>query len=820
MTASTFPMLIELFPAMLAAGPSDDAFAMVDSVYHGLSHALQLYVPKHLKQVEVMHAWVGTALSMVVMDMPPEAIAALPGQVLTDEQLNKKPFFRVSSAGVFGRCPRHSSSSPLLAFLFLPFACLPSRALARVLMRLRRTHLSSALPPLPTLQAKRAAMNAIRRLINHDLYNRASAQHKSAHKKWATQWNATYSVACVQAVFTLLGVTDAAAATGEFVPLHLLPREVMAVAYSFIAKAMRVGTVYKDCIKPRVEGLIRAVLPALRLTQEELEEWSMADDQYVGQIVDMSDDSEGPRYGAEALLTDLVVYRTSASLDVVGQLVNQCLAAYVQGTDADPLSLALNAEAALRIMCIINAPVCNAIREELDQAAKGKPPKRPFQAVVEEMAQLVVSVLASQDHTYDAGASSPPITAPFLRARAYLFIRDFSNVPMSNPAIVEACAQGIVNDLGDHSRDLTARAIAAEALHNLITQGHASHRPSIDKVFAGTVASGQSAFEVVLDGLLALLNTSAGELVNDTFTAIFEEYEDNIQGYTLQLGKALGEQMMRLLQQVIHLDEAALASPKGVADSGDEVDNPAEMTVYHAMGLFRSATSLLYAVRKTPVAVFALGQHILPPLEFIFVKNMTEMMTDALDVLHYFTYLPNKITDATWGLLPHLCLGLQTWAHDLIDTAMPALVNFITRDAADFAAHISFEKHISPATYKGPPMDAFDLLISVVDFAYGPGPTETSFNVPIAKLLTTLAGMARDNYDPLVPTLAVKVVARLVAMTAAKKASLNNACFLLIDALSACLYSAPRAVATVSQGEAAADRPNTPLKRSYPCLLC
>jgi len=239
----------------------------------------------------------------------------------------------------------------------------------------------------------------------------------------------------------------------------------------------------------------------------------------------------------------------------------------------------------------------------------------------------------------------------FLRSRACWVIEYFSELDWTanNGATLQAVLRGLINGLRDPA--LPVQAAAACSLRLLIAA----------------------------EGAAEMLKPLLPEIIAEYFR-IMEEVENEsvlsaLQAIILKYGEDVSGMAPMMVTKLIELFN------EYVAAGGDD-----DEATFNAVQCLDTVDSVLEAVQEKPEVLAGLEPIVQPMIRKLLLEgdDLYEYIDSAVHLISIFTYYAEGISVHMWSLCGPLLAVLEDWAIDYIAEIMAPLLNFMTKDMANF----------------------------------------------------------------------------------------------------------------------------------------
>ena len=239
----------------------------------------------------------------------------------------------------------------------------------------------------------------------------------------------------------------------------------------------------------------------------------------------------------------------------------------------------------------------------------------------------------------------------FLRSRACWVIEYFSELDWTanNGTTLQAVLRGLINGLRDPA--LPVQAAAACSLRLLIAAEGAADmlRPLLPEIIAE---------------YFRIMEEVENESVLSALQAIILKYGEDISG----MAPMMVTKLIELFNEY-------------VAAGGDD-----EEATFNAVQCLDTVDSVLEAVQEKPEVLAALEPIAQPMIMKLLLEgdDLYEYIDSAVHMISGFTYYGDGISPHMWSLCGPLLAVLEDWAIDYIAEIMAPLLNFMTKDIANF----------------------------------------------------------------------------------------------------------------------------------------
>jgi len=438
------------------------------------------------------------------------------------------------------------------------------------------------------------------------------------------------------------------------------PPRVLCSLLDFMHTALTFSQLWQQ-IKPHCWDIIKGVfLPMLCFNEDDLYLFDCEPDTYISNQLDPLVDEMNPRTPALTFMYDLAKYREPTWLqEYMAFLVTDVFQPYAQAPTADAkLHLASTKYAGMDIVGTLSELLKN------DEA---------YASTLEEM--LTAFIVPD---LYDAPA--------WLRAKACWVFSRFCRIEFSDAANLVAGLEGILKNMLE-AEELPLVADAAVALFDLIP--NASCRP--------------------------ILGPMVPQLVDKYLSIMAHVDNDAIVGSLQYLMRYFPSPMRKSAVSLMHnLSTAFLRADHNSNQISLGDDTEADNAFMAASQTIRAIHTLYKSIRKSPALYAALEPLVTPVLKIGFAKNGVSYIEDCLALMTEVTYfMPPPFSPAMWEIFDMLCHAFMNWAPDYMQTILPSLDNFISRDKEGFLANPDkLEKICAFATkyFADPKYPELDLL--------------------------------------------------------------------------------------------------------------
>lgn len=385
-------------------------------------------------------------------------------------------------------------------------------------------------------------------------------------------------------------------------------------------------------IKPHVEIMIsHVVFPLLCTTEDDIETFETDPEEYIHQRLDVFEERSTPDTAAINFLVTLIRKKSKSSLSFLLNHVQKVVQNHVQ--NPQDLTFACQHEAALKIMGAL-APLFLAKTE-----------------ISINMEQFLV------EYVFPDFSS----THGFLRAQACHFLNIYADLNVSD--LDDVTCSYVLKCLED--ANLPVQIEATLALQPLI------RHDSIQDALSSRVPE-------IMTRLLDLAN----RIDVDSIASVIEEFVDvfsvQLAPFAVDLGKKLTDQLMRLLSEIVDLQNSEY-------DSSKYDGNAHEEKTMTALGILTAMNTILLALDNASVVILELETIISPALRIIFRENMSEFYSEVFGLIESFTFCLKTISPTTWSLLPDIHAIFNDSAIDYLNELSPCLNNYIHYGAREIS---------------------------------------------------------------------------------------------------------------------------------------
>lgn len=408
-----------------------------------------------------------------------------------------------------------------------------------------------------------------------------------------------------------------------------LPLPVCRIAFEFTRGCVDYASLYA-LLRPHVHRLIfEAILPAIIMSEEDLELWESDPREFVFKSLGSSDDMYDPKTAASELLKHLVCIRTRDTLNTVLNTCSELLKDPTKSRDID---------SGLCILGILSEDISSN----------------------KELAMQVQSTICSS--ILPILQKSPDLV---LRRRACRFIGEYATIVP--PQALLPCVNGIiVNLLRTEVKELPIRADAAIALTCLLRR---KDEESADAIFESLKYN----LDDVFKGIFRLLDEVRCEECVSCLDEIINHFDNEIAPYAAELVKML----MNIYQEFATSAED---------DYAEDAEEGAICAAYQAIS---SINTVIYSVAEVPSVLPEIEVILAPLLEKAFSQHGLDIIEDCLEMIASLTFYapPGTISDFMWGLVPRMMKSLEDTGADVLRNMLLPVENMITKDKARFLSH-------------------------------------------------------------------------------------------------------------------------------------
>lgn len=384
-------------------------------------------------------------------------------------------------------------------------------------------------------------------------------------------------------------------------------------------------------IKPHTEIMIsHVVFPLLCTTDDDVETFETDPEEYIHKHIDLFEENSTPETAAINFLVTLIRKKSKSCLSLLLQNIQKVVQNHIQ--NSQDLSSACQHEAALKIMGAL-APLFMA--------------KSEISINMEQF--LVEYVLPDFSSSYG-----------FLRAQACHFLNIYADLHFSE--LDSSKCSYILKCLED--TNLPVQIEAALALQPLI------RHDDIHEALSNRVPE-------IMTRLLDLANRVDIDSIAGVIEEFFDVYSVQLAPFAVDLGKKLNDQLMRLLLEIVDIQNSDYQSFK-------HDGNTLQEKTMTALGILNAMSTLLLALDNARVVILELEIIIAPSLRIIFCENLSEFYSDVFGLIENFTFCLKTISPTIWSLLPDIH-AVNDLAVDFLDELAPCLNNYIHYGAREIS---------------------------------------------------------------------------------------------------------------------------------------
>jgi hypothetical protein len=412
------------------------------------------------------------------------------------------------------------------------------------------------------------------------------------------------------------------------------PSPILCKLLDFLHTCLTFSSLWQE-IKPHSWNIIRGVfVPMLQFNEEDLYTFEYEPDTYISNQLDPLQDEMNPRTPALTFIFDLAKHREPIWLqDVIAYLITEIFRPYQSAGSVEvKISLANLKYAGLDILGTMSA-----LLKESEE----------YLSTIE---QMLVDYVIPDMHEGPA----------WLRAKACWAFSRYCRIKWEDENNVLAGVDGLLKNVLE-AEELPLVADAAVALFDIIP--NATARP--------------------------VLGPLVPDLVNKYLTLMERVDNDAIVGslqylmryFPRPMAKSAGSLMHNLSVAFLRADHNSNQITLGDDTESDNAFMAASQTIRAIHTLFKS-------VRKSPSLYPILEQEVIPILTLGLGPKGNSYLEDCLALMTEITYhAPTPFSPGMWKLFDLLCTAYMTFAGDYMQTILPSLDNFMSRDKETFLAN-------------------------------------------------------------------------------------------------------------------------------------
>ncbi len=461
---------------------------------------------------------------------------------------------------------------------------------------------------------------------------------KKTYGAWIKNWTTRFAVPVALLMLTVIENHKAGT-----VPLSDRSLNYLLM---IIDESIRNAAVYKAVIKPNISQLlVNAVLPALAISSNDIEQWRADPASFVVQVSVSALHRSTHKDAARRVLIELVSSRTRTGIAAIMGIIQEILTAYATAPDAATRdSLVIAKDGALAALI--------ALRRQLSS--------KEFAA---QTAALIEAHVLPELAT--AAASSPPILA----VRGLDVIASFVSLPYSKNALYGA-VQVSIDAL--HSPDRSLQLEAGNALSKLIRVR------SVLRDLRPNAAT-------LLERVLTLMGQGVNETLGIVMRRLLERFSSELVPHAIGIMK----QLVALTENALGIVAAHETKFKEAAENDadqdndfDDEDDAAVEALRTAAHYIDSMAALIDALDNNDEVLAAVEPIVLPVVDHVFSSENSEILGETMRVVQALTYCGSRVSDNLWARFPTVVGALHSnWAAYCVEEIVPSLVNYATANS-------------------------------------------------------------------------------------------------------------------------------------------
>jgi hypothetical protein len=408
------------------------------------------------------------------------------------------------------------------------------------------------------------------------------------------------------------------------------PNRLLTSLLDFLHTSLTFATLWVH-IKPHVWDIVKGVfLPLLSFNEDDFHTFEYEPELYIANQLDPLVDETNPRTPALTFIHELIARRDPEWIQELMAWINHdLLGPYYQA--------APQARAALEPTFYAGLDIIGNCSDVLRKS-------EAFKDTLEElMATFVTPAL------YEGPA--------FLRAKACWVFSRFLRITYNDP-------ENFINGLNGMLKNLleaTELPLVAEAAVGLFD--------AIPNDIARPILGPQ--VPVLVEKYLSLIAVVDCDAIVGSLQYLMRYYPNPVKKSAAGLMANLNQAFFRTYNKSASL-----------TDGDDTESHNAYMA---ASQTIRAIHTLYKTIRKSPQLYATLEPFVVPILEVTLGRDGNSYIEDALGLMTELTYfLPAPFSPAMWKIFELLCQAYMTFAPDYMQTILPSLDNYISRDKETF----------------------------------------------------------------------------------------------------------------------------------------
>jgi hypothetical protein len=408
-------------------------------------------------------------------------------------------------------------------------------------------------------------------------------------------------------------------------------QRTLVVLLDFFNVALSLSVLWQQ-LKPHVWDIVKGVfMPMLCFNEDDLSLFEYEPDVYLANQLDPQADETNPRCAASTFIFELAKRRDPLFLqELISYLTTEFLRPHSSAPSVEAkLALSGSKYAALDLL----GTLCALLKENPDYLP------------------MVEALLA--EHVIPDMHDGPA----WLRAKACWTFSRYCRIEFEYEENLISGLNGILKNLLE-AEELPLVADAAVALFDLIPNKLV--RPHLGPVVPQLVSK-----------YLSLMERVDNDAIVSSLQYLMRYFPRPIQ----KSAEAVVSNLTTAFLRANHNSNQLTL--------GDDTD--ADNAFMAASQTIRAIHTLYKAIRKSPSLYPALEPYAIPVLEIGFSRTGAHYIEDVLAMMTEITYFtPAPFSPEMWGLFDKICQAYMSWAPDYMQTMLPSLDNFISRDKETF----------------------------------------------------------------------------------------------------------------------------------------